>query len=45
MGLASSYYEQVTSGFERLTDADWAQTVMNDPPPTDVPWMDDLVVP
>ena len=45
VGLASSYYEQVTSGFERLTDADWAQAVMSDPPPTDVPWMDDLVVP
>jgi len=45
VGLASSYYEQVTSNFERLTDADWAQIVMSDPPPADVPWMDDLIVP
>jgi hypothetical protein len=39
-GLASSYYEHITSDFERLDDATWADMVRTEP---DVPWAADLV--
>jgi len=42
VGLASSYYEQVTEGFERLTDEDWKKDLMLTPP-AEVPWVADLV--
>jgi hypothetical protein len=31
VGLASSYYEHITGGFERLTDSEWAGKVGQDP--------------
>jgi hypothetical protein len=43
VGLASSYFEEVTSDFERLNDPEWAKR-LNEQTPTDVPWMQDLVV-
>jgi len=43
VGLASSYFEQVTENFERRTDQDWAQDLQQ-ATPADVPWMQDLVV-
>ncbi|WP_437911832.1 DUF3160 domain-containing protein [Sorangium sp. So ce302] len=41
VGLASSYFEAVTEGFERMDDRQWAGTVLRTTP--DVPWMTDLV--
>jgi hypothetical protein len=43
VGLASSYHEQVTTDFERRTDADWANESASDPP-AEVPWLQSLVV-
>jgi hypothetical protein len=42
VGVASSYYERITEDFERLTDEDWAAS-FDESPPSDVPWMTDLV--
>lgn len=42
-GLVSSYFQHLTSNFERLTDEDWSAVVKANTPP-DVPWMTDLVV-
>ena len=42
VGLASSYFERITEGFTRLTDAEWAKSINAESPP-DVPWMADLV--
>lgn len=39
VGLASSYYEQITEHYERLTDADWATTVMGNAPPGPPSWL------
>ena len=41
-GPVSSYYETITSDFNRLTDIDWKTTVV-EKPPADVPWMNYLV--
>jgi hypothetical protein len=43
VGLASSYFEQMTRNFKRLTDEEWAAQVLP-ASPEDVPWMQDLVV-
>lgn len=43
VGLASSYFEQITENYERLDDETWAADIMQTTPP-DVPWMTDLVV-
>jgi uncharacterized protein DUF3160 len=42
-GLASSYYQQVTEHYKRLDDPSWAKQ-LNDAPPPDVEWMQDLIV-
>lgn len=42
VGLASSYYEKVTEGYQRLNDQDWAAAIKQTPP-TDVPWVQDLL--
>jgi hypothetical protein len=42
VGLASSYFEQVTENFERKTDEEWQQD-LESATPLDVPWMSDLV--
>ncbi|MRG93174.1 DUF3160 domain-containing protein [Polyangium spumosum] len=42
VGLASSYFEQITSNFERMTDEEWQQGLQA-ATPADVPWMTDLV--
>ncbi|MDI1484135.1 DUF3160 domain-containing protein [Polyangium sp. y55x31] len=42
VGLASSYFEKITSNFERMTDEEWAQG-LEAATPADVPWMTDLV--
>ncbi|MDI1436060.1 DUF3160 domain-containing protein [Polyangium sorediatum] len=42
VGLASSYFEKITSNFERMTDEEWAQGLQG-ATPADVPWMTDLV--
>lgn len=41
VGLVSSYYEKVTTNFERLTDQQWAAELQQ--PQPEVPWMTDLV--
>lgn len=43
-GLASSYFEVITSDFERLNDETWGATLMTSPP-DDVAWMRDLQTP
>jgi hypothetical protein len=43
VGLASSYYEKLTTGFQRLTDEEWTTALVASPP--DVPWMQDLISP
>jgi hypothetical protein len=42
VGLASSYFEEVTSDFNRKTDEEWSQDIIG-ATPADVPWMSDLV--
>jgi hypothetical protein len=42
VGLASSYFEKVTTGFHRLDDMEWLGMLMAAPPP-DVAWMKYLV--
>ena len=42
-GLASSYFERVTTNFDRLTDERWQADLLSSPPP-EVPWMANLVV-
>lgn len=44
VGLASSYFEQVTKDFERKTDESWAEDLDAHTPIADVPWMRDLIV-
>jgi hypothetical protein len=41
-GLASSYYEQITRDFERLSDQEWQERIWTDPPPR-VSWMSDVL--
>jgi hypothetical protein len=43
VGMVSSYYETITTGFDRLTDPRWAAALEKTPPPPDVPWMRDLI--
>jgi hypothetical protein len=42
VGLASSYFEKITEGFERMTDEAWAGE-LHEATPDDVAWMKDLV--
>ncbi|WP_433928760.1 DUF3160 domain-containing protein [Sorangium cellulosum] len=42
VGLASSYFEQITENFERMTDEEWADSI-KETRPADVAWMKDLV--
>ena len=41
-GLASSYFEKITSNFERLDDEAWSSLIQAKTP-ADVPWMVDVV--
>ena len=41
-GLAASYREVTTTGFQRLDDLTWETQFMGQP---EVPWMADLVAP
>lgn len=41
VGLASSYFEDLTTGLQRLDDDTWASTLLSSA--TDVPWMSDLI--
>jgi len=42
VGLASSYFERITTGLKRLSDEDWLPKVVSGP--EEVRWMKDLVV-
>lgn len=42
VGLASSYGEMITEHWQRLTDNDWSNTIVQQPFP-DVSWMSDLL--
>lgn len=42
VGLVSSYYEQVTESYQRLSDEEWKTRLLPSPPP-EVRWFDDLV--
>lgn len=42
-GLVSSYFQHLTSNFERLTDEEWSAKIQAQTPP-EVPWMKDIVV-
>jgi hypothetical protein len=44
VGLASSYYEETTSDFQRLTDTEWGPALQS-APPAEVEWMADIVTP
>ena len=39
-----SYFEKITEGFERLTDAEWAAAITTTEQ-TDVPWMAPIITP
>jgi len=41
VGLASSYFEELTTGLKRLDDTTWGDTLL--PAAADVPWMSDLI--
>ena len=43
VGLVSSYFEETTEAFQRLTDMDWLKQIMP-APPADAPWLSDVVV-
>jgi hypothetical protein len=45
VGLASSYYEDVTANLERLDDPTWSTMLTATPPPAETPWMSDVVAP
>jgi hypothetical protein len=42
-GLASAYFETITSDFKRLDDKEWASTLQAPTAVPEVPWMSDLV--
>jgi hypothetical protein len=43
-GVVSSYFEQTTDNFQRLTDLDWSTQIVQAPaPPADVSWMAGLI--
>jgi hypothetical protein len=42
VGLASSYYEQVTEGWRRLSDSEWMQQLATKGAPENVKWLKDL---
>jgi hypothetical protein len=42
VGVVSSYFEQTTRDFERMSDEDWAAQIYSEHS-DDVPWMADLV--
>jgi len=43
VGLASSYFEDLTTGLKRLDDPTWDTALTSATPPADVSWMSDLV--
>ena len=43
VGLASSYFEDLTTNLMRLDDPTWTTTLTAATPPADVPWMSDLI--
>ena len=43
VGLASSYFEDLTTGLKRLDDPTWKSMLTGVTPPTDVPWMSNLI--
>jgi hypothetical protein len=43
-GLASSYFQEITTGFKRLDDPSWEMRLQTaGQAPADVPWMSDLI--
>jgi hypothetical protein len=44
VGVASSYFEDVTQNLQRLDDPTWTTMLNGTPPPPDVPWTADLIV-
>jgi hypothetical protein len=42
-GLASSYYEQITENWERVTDSEWQEQLQSSGPPDAPRWVKDLV--
>jgi hypothetical protein len=43
VGLASSYFEDLTTGLKRLDDTTWSSMLTTAMGPSDVPWMSDLI--
>ena len=43
VGLSSSYYEQVTENWLRMTDPEWADKVRSTIPPVEPAWMQELL--
>jgi hypothetical protein len=43
-GLASSYYQDLTTNLKRLDDPSWSNMLDTPPTPADIPWMSDLIV-
>jgi len=44
VGLASSYFEEITDNYQRLNDEEWAARLYSNQAPEDVEWMQDIVV-
>jgi hypothetical protein len=42
-GLASSYFQEVTTDFKRLDDPTWETRLQGGQAPADVPWVSDLI--
>lgn len=43
IGLASSYHELITKGYQRLNDPQWWSRLSSGPKPPPVPWLRDLL--
>lgn len=43
VGLASSYHELITEGYQRLNDPQWWSRLSSGPKPPPVPWLRDLL--
>jgi hypothetical protein len=43
VGLASSYYEQITQDWKRMADSEWTEQLQSSGPPDETRWIKDLV--
>jgi hypothetical protein len=43
VGLASSYFEQITEHWKRMADSEWVEQLDSEGPPAETSWIEDLV--